>query len=134
MQRWHPEHLELSVTTAPCSFLVRAPGVEHIFMQPASVQCIQRWLTKSHRTGSVSEGHSTNLILLKLTAVRSVGFSNFPLNLVCFAGRSFHCLQATWQARQPVQRSGIISIDFFPIYITPPYAFAMLTRQAFVSC
>jgi hypothetical protein len=50
--------------TAPSFDLVRAPGDGQIFMQPASSQCMQRWLTNNHRVGFFSEGISANLILL----------------------------------------------------------------------
>ena len=62
-QSLQPMHLSRSKATAPSAVLYNAPDGQ-IFMQPASSQCMQRWLTKSQRTGFSCDGTSVYRILL----------------------------------------------------------------------
>jgi len=81
-----------------------APGAGHAFRQPGSSQCMQPSLRISHSRLPFSSSHSVNRISVQVLGSRSFGLSYEPSKRPTSLRRSFHSMQAAWQALQPMQR------------------------------
>jgi hypothetical protein len=73
---------------------------------------MHRLLTKSQRTGFVSDGSSLYRMMLYVLGARSGGFWTLPVFFVEMPGSWFQDLQAVWQPLQPMQISGVTRIAF----------------------
>src|SRR5512135_3153615 len=63
-----------------------------------------------------------------------MGLVKLPFSAVFLTERSFHCLQATWQPRQPIHLVRSISTPFgLSFAMSTSYIFSTLTIKAFVS-
>ena len=108
----YPQPMQLSLlkSTIPLLSLIIAPGLGHAFIQPGSSQCIQPSLRINQSIPPCSFSSSLKRITVHAAAPKSRGLSYTP-SLVPISGRvSFHSIQATWQALQPIHLE--ISISF----------------------
>src|SRR6266853_5567135 len=97
-------------STMPLVYLTMAPGAGQAFRQPGSSQCMQPSLRISHSRRPDCTSTSENLITVQDAGVRSRGLSYVPSLSPTESRRSFHCMQATWHALQPMQLVTSISL------------------------
>src|SRR5690606_2799015 len=92
-------------------------GDGQAFKQPGSSQCIQPSLRISHsRLPVASFSYSVKRMTVQESAVRSVGLSYTPAAAVPTSSRrSFHSMQAVWQALQPMHLETSISLATSPL-------------------
>src|SRR6478752_4201636 len=83
-------------STMPFAYCTIAPGDGQAFRQPGSAQCMQPSLRISHSRSPFGFSYSANRIRVHEFSVRS--------------RRSFHSMQATWQALQPMHLETSISL------------------------
>ena len=100
----------------PLAYCTIAPGDGQAFRQPGSSQCMQPSLRISHsRLPVASFSYSENRITVHELALRSVGLSYTPAATVPTSSRrSFHSMQAVWQALQPMHLETSISLATSP--------------------
>src|SRR5690606_29834235 len=100
----------------PLLYCRMAPGEGQALRQPGSSQCMQPSLRISHsRLPVASFSYSVNRMTVHESAVRSVGLSYTPAASVPTSSRrSFHSMQAVWQALQPMHLETSISLATSP--------------------
>src|SRR5450830_163940 len=103
-------------STMPLAYWTMAPGEGQALRQPGSSQCMQPSLRISHsRLPLASFSYSEKRITVQDWALRSVGLSYTPAATVPTSSRrSFHSMQAVWQALQPMHLETSISLATSP--------------------
>src|SRR5690606_9935142 len=79
-----------------------APGEGQAFRQPGSSQCMQPSLRISHSRSPAGFSYSAKRMTVQDLSVRSAGLSYTPTFSPISSRTSFHSMQATWQALQPM--------------------------------
>src|SRR5690606_15496433 len=104
----------LMKSTMPFEYLTIAPGAGQALRQPGSSQCMQPSLRMSHSSRVLSSGcficTSAKRMTVQDCGVRSDGLSYCPTFVPTSSRRSFHCMQATWHALQPMQLETSMSL------------------------
>src|SRR5580704_6827603 len=103
-------------STIPFAYCTIAPGEGHALRHPGSVQCMHPSLRISHSRSPLGFSTSARRISVQLLALRSCGFWYCPVLVPISSRRSFHSMQATWQALQPMHL--VVSMSL----ATPPPA------------
>src|SRR3989440_1213630 len=108
-----------------------APGAGQAFRHPGSAQCMQPSLRISHSRSPLGFSYSVKRINVQDSAVRSPGLSYTPTLLPISSRRSFHSMQATWQALQPMHLVVSMSLATVPVYAarTPGGAVVVAERR-----
>src|SRR5262245_34602653 len=98
-------HLSCRTMTLPVSSRLTIALTGHASRQPACAQCLHESLMNSQRPSMRSSLNcSINLTCRQLSADSDPVLSyESPVKCGFSSARSFHSLQATWQALQPVQ-------------------------------
>src|SRR6478672_9543322 len=97
-------------STMPFAYCTIAPGDGHAFRQPGSAQCMQPSLRISHSRSPFGFSYSAKRISVHEFSLRSCGFWYAPMFVPTSSRRSFHSMQATWQALQPMHLETSISL------------------------
>src|SRR3984885_2581736 len=103
-------------STIPLAYCTIAPGEGQAFRHPGSAQCMQPSLRMSHSRSPLGFSTSAKRISVQLLALRSWGFWYCPVVVPISSRRSFHSMQATWHALQPMHL--VVSMSL----ATPPPA------------
>src|SRR5215467_806538 len=141
-------------STMPLLYWTIAPGEGHALRQPGSEQCMQPSLRISH-SSRLPSSTSEKRITVHDSDVRSGGLSYTPTLTPITSRRSFHSLQATWQALQPMHFERSMSLETSTVSradgggvvvaerclrssdcsddMAAPYAFSMVTMNALYS-
>ncbi len=88
--------------------------------QPAWAQCLQTSDMRSQASSPLGWGFSMKRTRRYVLSVKVAWFWYEPVHSGCSAGSSFHCLQATWQARQPIHSEVSVNIASVRAMATPP--------------
>src|ERR1700712_4033255 len=102
-------------STMPLVYCTIAPGAGQAFRQPGSSQCMQPSLRISHSRLPSFDSTSENRITVHDCGVRSIGLSYTPVVTPTSSRRSFHSMQAVWQALQPMHFDTSISLATVPV-------------------
>src|SRR5690606_9564401 len=86
----------------PLLYCTMAPGEGQALRQPGSSQCMQPSLRISHSRSPASFSYSEKRMTVQEFSVRSMGLSYTPLLVPISSRTSFHSMQATWHALQPM--------------------------------
>src|SRR6202161_3656713 len=86
----------------PLAYCTIAPGAGHAFRHPGSSQCMQPSLRISHSRSPFGLSTSAKRINVQVFALKSCGFWYWPIFVPISSRRSFHSMQATWHALQPM--------------------------------
>src|SRR5438874_4040678 len=103
-------------STIPFEYCTMAPGAGHAFRHPGSAQCMQPSLRISHSRSPLGFSYSAKRITVQDASVRSGGLSYTPTLVPISSRRSFHSMQATWQALQPMHLVVSMSLATVPAY------------------
>src|ERR1700712_3172851 len=99
----------------PFVYCTIAPGDGHAFRQPGSSQCMQPSLRISHSRSPSVFSYSEKRMTVHECSDRSRGLSYTPVVWPTSSRRSFHSMQAVWQALQPMHFETSISFATVPV-------------------
>src|SRR4051812_41313437 len=102
-------------STMPLVYWTIAPGEGQAFRQPGSSQCMQPSLRISHSRLPSLFSCSEKRITVHDCGDRSIGLSYTPVVSPTSSRRSFHSMQAVWQALQPMHLETSISLATVPV-------------------
>src|SRR6185369_4132662 len=97
-------------STMPFAYCTIAPGDGQAFRQPGSAQCMQPSLRISHSRSPFGFSYSAKRISVHESSLRSDGFWYAPTFVPTSSRRSFHSMQATWHALQPMHLDTSINL------------------------
>src|SRR5438309_3933616 len=89
-------------STIPFEYWTIAPGAGQAFRHPGSAQCMQPSLRISHSRSPLGFSYSVKGINVQDSAVRSPELTYTSTLLPITSLRTFHYMQATCQALQPM--------------------------------
>src|SRR6202035_145461 len=114
----YPQPMQFSSwkSTIPFEYCTIAPGAGHAFRQPGSAQCMHPSLRISHSRSPLGFSTSAKRINVQVLALRSCGFWYWPIFVPISSRRSFHSMQATWHALQPIHLVVSMSFATSPVY------------------
>src|SRR5688572_8550001 len=118
-QYLQPLQVSWLMLTVPNSVRWMAP-VGHALRQPASAQCLHTSDMSSHARSPFGLGCSMKRTSRNVLSVKCDWFWYVPVHSGCSMSSSFHCLQATWQARHPMHSEVSVNIARVRAMTTPP--------------
>src|SRR5450830_1842260 len=102
-------------STMPLLYWTIAPGDGQALRQPGSSQCMQPSLRISHSRLPSGFSYSEKRMTVHECSVMFGGLSSTPTLTPMSSRRSFHSIQAVWQALQPMHLVTSISLATVPV-------------------